>query len=140
MNSRRLRKEILAKQVDLGTSFDFDVAVDLGAAGQPHRVLVPNISQGRDGVRQRRGNYRLELEPFAERQLVGVLNPFRNQHPASAAEAQPMTVEEAAVQRTTDAIDEADVGEDSGLERFGAQVRAVWHLDLLLLLDELDDG
>src|SRR5262245_14800659 len=135
-----LAEEVFAEQIDFGTSLNLDIAFDLGAAGESHRVFVPDIGQRRNGIGKWRGNHRLKLEPLAERQLVGVLHAFGNQHSTSAAHAEAVTVQKALVERTADAIDEADVGEDAGLERFGPEIGTLGHLDLLLFLNELHNG
>src|SRR5262245_44203115 len=135
-----LAEEVLAEQIDFGARFNFDIAFDLGAAGESHRIFVPDIGQRRNGIGRWRGNHRLELEPLAERQLVGVLHAFSNQHPTSAAHAKSVTVQKALVERTADAIDEADVGEYAGLECFGTEIGTIGNLDLLLFLDELHNG
>ena len=128
-----LTKEILAKQIQLGTGLDFDVAVNFGAAGEAHRVFVADERHARQWI----GNWVVEAELFEHAHRAGVVHALSDLHTARAALGEAVAINELvdASPETVDALMDVDASLDGLLP----QVRPFGNFNFLVLFDKLDD-
>lgn len=131
----RLAEEVLAEEVKLWASGDFDIAIHNRATSKTHGLFVANERHARNGIWHRKG---LELYPLAKRHRIGVIHSLGDENTASTAGPHSHAVYEL-VDRGAKTI-EALIEVDSSLNCLIPKIGSFGDLNFLLFLDELDDG